>query len=104
MCSAAVINIERQQYVLRLFIAGSTQRSMRAVANLKRFCEQHLAGQYDLEVIDIYQFPAKAGPAQILAAPTLIKESPLPIRRIIGDMTDEARTLATLGVPAPASA
>ena len=91
-----------ERYVLRLFIAGSTPRSLRAVENLKRFCERHLAGHYDLEVIDIYQFPAMAGPAQIIAAPTLLKELPLPVRRIIGDMTDEKRTLTTLGVSAVA--
>jgi len=89
---------------LRLYITGSTPRSMRAVENLKRFCERHLEGSYDLEVIDIYQYPDKAGPAQILAAPTLIKESPLPTRRIIGDMTDEARTLTSLGLRAPVGA
>lgn len=98
------VNAKSGRFVLRLFVAGSTRRSLRAVDNLKRLCERHLSGRYDLEVVDIYQFPARAGPAQILAAPTLVKEFPLPARRIIGDMTDEIRTLVSLGLPASAAA
>lgn len=99
---AEFVDSQAPRFVLCLFVAGSTNRSLRAVENLKRLCERHLCGRYDLEVVDIYQFPARAGPAQVIAAPTLIKEFPLPARRIIGDMTDESRTLASLGVPAVA--
>src|ERR1700728_3462762 len=83
-------------YVLRLFITGTTSRSARAIANLRRVCEQRLHGEYDLEVIDIYQHPAAAQEYQILAAPTLVKMLPLPLRRIIGDLANEERVLAGL--------
>jgi circadian clock protein KaiB len=83
-------------YVLRLFITGTTSRSARAIANLRRVCEQRLHGEYDLEVIDIYQHPAAAKEYQIVAAPTLVKMLPLPLRRIIGDLANEERILAGL--------
>ena len=85
-------------YVLRLFITGTTARSSRAIANLRRLCEERLHGEYDLEVIDIYQDPAAAQDQQILAAPTLVKMLPLPMRRIIGDLANEERVLAGLGL------
>jgi len=85
-------------YVLRLFITGTTSRSSRAIANLRRVCEERLHGEYDLEVIDIYQHPAAAQEHQILAAPTLVKMLPLPLRRIIGDLANEERVLAGLGL------
>ena len=83
-------------YVLRLFITGTTSRSSRAIANLRRVCEERLHGKYDLEVVDIYQHPAAAQQYQILAAPTLVKMLPLPLRRIIGDLANEERVLAGL--------
>jgi circadian clock protein KaiB len=83
-------------YVLRLFITGTTSRSSRAIANLRRVCEERLHGEYDLEVVDIYQHPAAAQQYQILAAPTLVKMLPLPLRRIIGDLANEERVLAGL--------
>jgi circadian clock protein KaiB len=83
-------------YVLRLFITGTTARSSRAIANLRRICEERLHGEYDLEVVDIYQHPAAAKEFQILAAPTLVKMLPLPLRRIIGDLANEERVLAGL--------
>lgn len=83
-------------YVLRLFVTGTTARSARAIANLRRVCEQHLRGTYDLEVVDIYQHPTSAQEYQIVAAPTLVKMLPLPLRRIIGDLADEERVLAGL--------
>jgi circadian clock protein KaiB len=85
-------------YVLRLFITGTTSRSSRAIANLRRVCEERLHGEYDLEVVDIYQHPAAAQEHQILAAPTLVKVLPLPLRRIIGDLANEERVLAGLGL------
>jgi circadian clock protein KaiB len=83
-------------YVLRLFITGTTSRSSRAIANLRRVCEERLHGKYDLEVVDIYQHPGAAREYQILAAPTLVKMLPLPLRRIIGDLANEERVLAGL--------
>lgn len=83
-------------YVLRLFVTGTTARSARAIANLRRVCEQHLRGTYDLEVVDIYQHPSSAKEYQIVAAPTLVKMLPLPLRRIIGDLANEERVLAGL--------
>jgi circadian clock protein KaiB len=85
-------------YVLRLFITGTTSRSSRAIANLRRVCEERLHGEYDLEVVDIYQHPGAAQQYQILAAPTLVKMLPLPLRRIIGDLANEERVLAGLGL------
>jgi len=84
------------QYLLRLYIAGSTPQSNRAVANIKTICEEHLKGYYELEVIDLYEKPYLAAGEQILAAPTLIKQLPLPLRRIIGDMSDTDRVLVGL--------
>jgi len=81
------------KYVLRLYIAGASARSSRAVANIKQICERNLNGRYDLEVIDIYQRPALARGEQIVAAPTLIKKLPAPLRRFIGDLSDTQRIL-----------
>jgi circadian clock protein KaiB len=85
-------------YVLRLFVTGTTARSARAISNLRRVCEEHLKGEYDLEVIDIYQTPNAAKEYQIVAAPTLVKMLPLPLRRIIGDLADKDRVLAGLDI------
>jgi circadian clock protein KaiB len=84
------------QYVLRLYITGMTPRAGRAIQNVRTICDEHLQGRYDLEVIDVYQQPALAKDEQIIAAPTLIKEYPLPSRRIIGDMSNRDRLLAGL--------
>lgn len=83
-------------YVLRLFVTGMTPRSTRAVEKVRAICEQHLRGRYDLEVIDIYQQPALASGEQIIAAPTLIKKLPLPLRRVIGDMSSTERVMQGL--------
>ena len=85
-----------QQYVLRLYVTGMTARSSRAVNNLRAICEEYLEGHYDLEVIDIYQQPVLTKGEQIIAAPTLIKKLPLPIRRIIGDLSNRERVLLGL--------
>lgn len=84
--------------VLRLFVAGSTPKSTRAVANLRAILEEHLPDRYDLEVIDLYQQPELAKKYGLLAAPTALKTQPLPMRRIIGDMSDRARVLAALDI------
>ena len=85
-----------ERYLLRLYVTGMTSRSSRAVSNLKAICEEHLEGRYDLEVIDIYQQPVLTKGEQIIAAPTLIKKLPLPMRRIIGDMSNRGRVLLGL--------
>ena len=87
---------EGPQYVLRLFITGATPRSVRAIANLRRVCDEHLKGAYDLEVVDLYQDPDAAKNYQIIAAPTLVKMLPLPLRKIIGDLADDEKVLAGL--------
>ncbi|MDP4005576.1 circadian clock KaiB family protein [Methylobacterium sp. NEAU K] len=84
------------QYRLRLFVAGTAQRSLRAVEVLRRLCETHIAGRYELEIIDIYQQPDLAERDGVLAAPTLLKIAPLPERRITGDLLDERRILRGL--------
>jgi circadian clock protein KaiB len=85
-------------YVLRLYITGTTPRSARAIANIRKICELHLDGRHDLEVVDIAEYPALAGDEQIIAAPTLIKKSPLPLRRFIGDMSQTERILSGLNL------
>jgi len=84
------------RYVLRLFVSGMTPRSTRAVQNVRAICEAHLQGRYDLEVIDIYQQPTLARGEQIIAAPTLVKKSPAPLRYIIGDLSSTERVLRGL--------
>ncbi|TAL60135.1 MAG: circadian clock protein KaiB [Bacteroidetes bacterium] len=84
------------KWVLRLYVAGSTPHSVRAISNIKKICEEHLKGLYDLEVIDLYQKPNLANGEQIIAVPTLLKKLPLPIRRIIGDMSNLERVLIGL--------
>lgn len=86
------------KYVLRLYITGSTRRSSRAVANLKAICESHLQGRYELEVVDLYQRAELARGRQIIVAPTLVKQLPLPVRRLIGDLSDTRRVLLALNL------
>jgi circadian clock protein KaiB len=91
-----------EHYVLRLYVTGMTARSARAVKNLQSICDEYLEGRYDLEVIDIYQQPVLTKGEQIIAAPTLVKKLPLPMRRIIGDMSNRERVLLGLDiVPTP---
>ena len=85
-----------QRYVLRLYITGATPRSLRAIQNIRHVCEEHLKDRYSLEVVDVYQQPVLAKGEQILAAPTLIKLLPLPLRRFIGDMADTQHLLLGL--------
>lgn len=87
---------EKHTYVLRLYVTGSTSRSVQALTNLRKICEEYLEGQYELEVIDLYQNPGLAKGDQIIAAPTLIKKLPLPFRRIIGDMSNRDKVLLGL--------
>jgi circadian clock protein KaiB len=85
-----------EKYVLRLYITGITPKSTHAIQNVRKICEENLKGRYELEVIDIYQQPVLAKDEQIIAAPTLIKKLPLPLRRLIGDMSDKERILVGL--------
>jgi circadian clock protein KaiB len=85
-------------YQLRLYVAGQTAKSLAAVANLKRICETHLAGQYSIEVIDLTRTPQLAAGDQILAVPTLVRRLPEPIKKIIGDLSNEGRVLVGLDI------
>ena len=87
---------QTERFVLRLYVTGTTARSTRAIANVRRICEEHLQNRYDLEVIDIYQQPMLAKGDQIVAAPTLVKSLPAPLRKLIGDMSDKDRVLMGL--------
>jgi circadian clock protein KaiB len=87
---------ENQHYVLRLYVTGQTTRSLQSIENLQRLCEKHLRGRFELEIIDIYQQPALAAEGQIIAAPTLIKAMPLPLRRLVGDFSDQNRVVLGL--------
>jgi circadian clock protein KaiB len=91
------------RFVLQLYVTGSTARSLGAIGAVRSICEQHLAGRYDLQVIDIYQQPQLARDGQIIAVPTLVRQEPKPLRRIVGDMSDRARVLAGLGLAAAAA-
>jgi circadian clock protein KaiB len=85
-------------YRLRLFVTGTTPRSARAIQNLRTICESYLSGRYDLEVIDIYQHPEHVKAEQIVVTPTLVKQFPLPLRKLIGDLSDTERVLDALDI------
>ena len=92
---AEVSGVQSRQanYVLRLYVSGSTVKSARAVVNIKRICEQYLEDRYDLEVIDVYQQPDLARGDQIVEVPTLIRLFPLPLRRLVGDLSNTEKVL-----------
>jgi circadian clock protein KaiB len=85
-----------EKYVLRLYVAGMSPRSVRAIENIRKICEENLKGRYELDIVDVYQQPEYAKKEQLLAAPTLIKKLPLPLRRLIGDMSNKERILIGL--------
>jgi len=87
-----------EKYVLRLYVTGMTPKSINAIENIRKICEENLQGRYELEVIDIYQQPQYAKQEQILAAPTLIKKLPLPLRKFIGDMSNKEKILIGLNI------
>lgn len=95
---AAVTETQSEHYVLVLYVAGLTARSQEAIHNVNKICHEKLEGLYSLQVIDIYQQPELAVEANIVAAPTLLKKLPLPLRRIIGNLVDEDRVLVGLGL------
>lgn len=86
------------KYILRLYVTGSSARSLRAVSNLKKICEEHLPQDYDLEVIDIYKNPDAAREEQIIAAPTLVKRLPKPLRKFVGDLSNTQKILVGLDI------
>ena len=92
----AAEDVDTQRYVLKLYVTGKTPRSTQAVENLRAICDEYLEGRYDLEVIDIYQQPGLLAGEQIIAAPTLLKKSPPPLRRLVGDLSNRHRVLVGL--------
>jgi len=93
-------SVLNEVYTLRLFVTGASPNSSRAIANLNEVCETYLKGKYKLEIIDVYQQPLVAEAEQIIALPLLIKSGPLPVRRLVGDMSDTEKLLRGLGLPA----
>jgi circadian clock protein KaiB len=94
----ALLNRPQQVYRLRLYISGASRSSLQAVANLKQFCRQYLEGRYELEVVDLYQQPELAQHEQLIVAPTLIKASPPPVRRLIGTLSNPNEVMRLLDV------
>jgi len=97
----AIANSGKEKYILKLYITGMTRRSQEALRNLEKICREHLQDNYELEVIDIYQQPTLAKGDQIIAVPTLIKKLPLPLRRLIGDLSQEDRIVLGLDLKPP---
>jgi circadian clock protein KaiB len=97
---AATINAgaAEKKYLLRLYVAGQTPKSLAALSNLKKVCEQHLAGNYEIELIDLLKSPQLAAGDQILAVPTLVRRLPEPLKRIIGDLSNSDRVLVGLDI------
>lgn len=89
---------EDEQYILRLFVTGASTNSIRAISNIRQICEKYLSGRYSLEIIDVYQQEEISKSEQIIALPLLIKSSPQPVRRLIGDMSDTEKVLKGLGL------
>lgn len=96
----SVNNTHGDKFVLRLYVTGSTPQSIRAIENIQKICEENLQGNYNLEVINLYENPELAKTEQIIAAPTLVKQLPLPLRRIIGDLSNSDKVLVGLGLKA----
>ena len=90
--------VKAYKYELRLYIAGNTSKSLAALSNLKKYCEEHLKDQYRIEVIDLLKNPQLAAGDQILAIPTLVRKFPIPIRKIIGDLSNEEKVLVGLNI------
>jgi circadian clock protein KaiB len=94
--SATAENLDPDVWDLRLYVAGQTEKSVAAIENLRRICEEHLPGKYKIDVIDLLQNPQRASGDQIVAIPTLVRKLPNPVRRIIGDLSNTERTLVGL--------
>ncbi len=96
---AALEKAKGEMYVLRLYVSGGTPQSLRAITRIKKICEDHLKGCYQLEVVDVYKDPGLSEHDDVIAAPTLIRQSPAPVRRLVGDMSDTERVLHRLDLP-----
>lgn len=97
--SRAAAGAGRQQaYMLRLYVAGATPQSTRALLNIKEICEEHLQGRYELDVVDVFVQPAQARAEDIIAVPTLLKKLPAPLRRLVGDLSNRERVLVGLNI------
>jgi circadian clock protein KaiB len=88
--------VEICRYALTLFVTGVTPRSLRAIANIRNFCDEELAGDVDLEIVDLYEHPERAEPSNIIVSPTLVRSRPNPVRLLFGDMSDRDKLMATL--------
>ncbi len=97
---AAIADDSKDRFILRLYVSGLSARSRQAIENIRHLCQEHLAGRHELQIIDIYQQPELAKDQQLVAAPTLVKQLPLPLRKLVGDMHDSARVLMMLGISA----
>ena len=95
---SALRSPKAENYLLRLYITGATPRSSPAIQNIRSICEEKLRGRYELEVIDIYQHPEQTKPDQVVVTPTLVKKLPLPVRKLIGDLSDTERVLVGLDI------
>jgi circadian clock protein KaiB len=94
----SIVDADQQFWRLKLYVAGASDKSLKAFANLSELCEQHLAGRYTIEIIDLTKRPSLAQTDDIVAIPTLVRELPAPIRKIIGDLSDTERVLMSLQV------
>jgi circadian clock protein KaiB len=95
--------VQNANYVFLLYVAGTSPHSLKAITNIKRICEKYLKGRYQLDIIDINQQPDAVNDEQLIAAPTLVKKLPYPVRRLIGDMSDTSKVLSTLNLGANAA-
>ncbi len=95
---ASAKKVESKKWELRLYIAGNTPRSMTALSNLKKYCAEHMGDQYSIEIIDLLVHPQLAAGDQILAVPTLVRKIPVPVRKIIGDLSNEDKVLVGLDI------
>ncbi|NWF59866.1 MAG: circadian clock protein KaiB [Fischerella sp.] len=90
--------LDLEKYILRLYVASKSIKSLRAIKQIQKLCEEHLQGRYELEVVDIYQQPERLEADQVFAVPTLIKEFPLPFKKLVGDMTDTKKIITSLAL------
>lgn len=90
--------MKREKYILTLYIAGQTEKAVRAINNINRYCDEHLLDEYSLKVVDLKEHPELAASEQIIAVPTLIRDLPAPIRILVGDLSDKEKVLVGLNI------
>jgi circadian clock protein KaiB len=95
---APAVQAEAERWHLRLYVAGASPRSLKASANLRRLCDEHLAGRHEIEIVDLVELPLRARADDIIAIPTLVRMMPTPIRKIIGDLSDTKRVMLSLQI------